>query len=826
MQQAEFKRLSLFAEGGRDKIVKDFTEKISTDILASTALLDLIKDPVFLMEEDHDSFRYIYANPAALLIVNRQELVGLRIEDVLPPEKSRQFIQYYQKVQFTKQSFEFTDITETDNNKFLGETMLNPIMAEDGECLYILAIVRDVTERESKKQDLQKTQRETEIERERLNSLVEHNGNAVFEFDEQKNFVSLNKMVTDNTGFSEEELIGKSILSLVVDSSREETLANFDKSLTGHAIDFETNIYTKEHQISTFQMNTIPIIVEEKVIGVYAIAKSINEQKKTERLLQESEQRYKSLFENHPHGILTFERNGNLLSINAGTEHITGYTLKELEAELFLSIILPEETEKVLHHFYKAIDEKHPEQYQLTFRHKNGRLVELQTMNIPIIVNKTLVGIHGIVTDITEINRAQKALTEAKKELEVFWENSTDPIFYIDTKGDILKVNPAFEETFGFTEEEMVTGKGTIIPQHMKSDQINIVERILKGETVNSHDTIRITKTGKSLNIISSYSPVRNATKEIIGATIIYKNVTELKVAEKELQKSQEKYKIITESMFDIVTMINLAGQVDYVSPAYENILGYPDHAFIGSPFTSNVHPEDAFDLKESITSLIDGGKPETIEVRYLHKEGHYIWMEVSPTPVLENEEVKQVFTISRDITERRRLQEKIAKMAFYDHLSGIPNRRTFDDELQKAIYQAHSSDKKVAVLMLDGHKFKLINDQFGHDAGDAVIKEMAIRLQSCVRPMGTAARLGGDEMGVVLPEIESMDVAENMAKQILKSYETPLSFNGVDIKIGVGIGISLYPDHSTNEKQLIKFADIALYEAKKRGRDTYRFYK
>nr|WP_316046450.1 PAS domain S-box protein [Planococcus glaciei] len=108
-----------------------------------------------------------------------------------------------------------------------------------------------------------------------------------------------------------------------------------------------------------------------------------------------------------------------------------------------------------------------------------------------------------------------------------------------------------------------------------------------------------------------------------------------------------------------------------------------------------NVHPEDAFDLMESVTSLVDGGKPATIEIRYLHQDGHYIWMEVSPTPVIENGQVKRLFTIARDITERKRLQDKIAKMAFYDHLSGIPNRRTFDDKLQKAIDQAKRSGKK-----------------------------------------------------------------------------------------------------------------------------------
>lgn len=806
--------------------MKHFPEKIKPAILASTALLDLLQDLVFLMEEDQGTFRYVYANPAAFATLSLQEtVIGSRIEDVMSLAQAHYIVRHYCKAQSTRKPVEFIQKIEAENGGRIGETTLTPIVDNDGQCRYILAIVRDVTDRERKKQDLQKTQKEMEIERRRLNSLVENNGNAVFEFDHHKNFLSINHMVTAVTGYSEQELLGQSVVSIVVDSYAEQTMANFEKALKGKPIEFETAIYTKNHKLALFHVNTIPIVLEEKLIGIYAIAKEITEQKKTERLLRESEQRYKSLFDNHPHGIFTFDQNGNLESGNAGGEAITGYSMEELHAKSFMAMIVPEDIEKLRYHFHKTIYEKQPERYEVTGRHKNGHLIDLQAMNIPILVNEQLVGIHGIVTNITEMNLAQKALIETKEELEVFWRNSTDPIFYIDTKGDILKVNPAFEETFEYTEEEMVTGKGTIIPPHMTSDQDHIVERILKGETVNSHDTLRMTKSGKPLNIISSYSPVQNTDKDIIGATIIYKNVTELKKAEKELQKSQEKYKIITESTFDIITLIDLSGLIEYVSPANKRMLGYPDHVYIGSPFTTNVHPEDAFDLMESVTSLIHGGEPATIEIRFLHQDGHYIWMEVSPTPVLVDGEVKQLFTIARDITERKRLQDKIAKMAFYDHLSGIPNRRTFDDKLQKAIQQAERSSKKVAVLMLDGRKFKQINDQFGHDAGDAVIQEMATRLQACIRPIDTAARLGGDEMGVVLPDIDSLEAAEDTAKRILQSYETPLLFNGHKIRLGAGIGISLYPDDTLNVKQLIKFADTALYEAKKSDQDEYRVY-
>ncbi|PSL40230.1 PAS domain S-box-containing protein/diguanylate cyclase (GGDEF)-like protein [Planomicrobium soli] len=550
--------------------MKYFSETVALDVLTSTALFDLIQDLVFLMEEEHETFRYIYANPAAFNILQLQEnIVGSPIENVMSPEQAEILIEHYREVQSTKKSVEFIQRIETENGEIVGETVLNPIVTEEGQCKYILAIVRDVTERE----------------------------------------------------------------------------------------------------------------------------------------------------------------------------------------------------------------------------------------------------------------RAKRALIETKEKLEVFWENATDPVFFINTEGEILKVNSAFEETFEYSEKEVLSRKGSIVPQNMKAAASTLVKKIMEGETVNSHETIRLTKSGNPLNIISSYTPVRNANRDIIGATIFYKNVTELKKAEKDLQKSQEKYKLITESAFDIITLIDPAGLIEYVSPSNEKILGYPDSAYIGNPFTTNVHPEDAFGLIETVTSLMEGDKPATIEVRFQHQDGQWIWMEVSPTPVLTDGNVTQVLTIARDITERKRLQDKIAKMAFFDHLSGIPNRRTFDNRLQAAIQQADRSGKKVAVLLMDGRKFKQINDRFGHDTGDAVIKEMAIRLQAAVRPVDTAARLGGDEMGVVLPELDSLDLAEETAKRILASYEEPFTFNGYDIKMGAGIGISLYPDHTANEKQLIKFADLALYEAKKVDRDEYIIY-
>ncbi|WP_040850965.1 PAS domain-containing protein [Planococcus halocryophilus] len=256
--------------------------------------------------------------------------------------------------------------------------------------------------------------------------------------------------------------------------------------------------------------------------------------------MQESEQRYQSLASNHPYGIFVFDENGHLQSGNIGTETITGYSAEELLETSFLSMIVANEIDKIKHHFYETLHKNRLERYEFACRHKNDQLLYLQATNIPIRLDGKLVGMHVVVTDITEMTYAKKSLNETKEKLEIFWENSAVPIFYIDANGDILKVNPAFEEMFEYTEEEMINKKGSIIPPGSKVDQMSILKGILQGETIKSHDTVRITKSGKLLNVISSYSPVRNEKKEIVGATIIYKNITELKRWEKSFRKAKK----------------------------------------------------------------------------------------------------------------------------------------------------------------------------------------------------------------------------------------------------------------------------------------------
>ncbi|MBB6447941.1 PAS domain S-box protein [Bacillus benzoevorans] len=677
--------------------MKHFIEKVGRDVLSLTSILDAIVDLVFLMKVDGDSFRYIFVNESAKKVLNTKDnILGKRLEEAAPKEVFRILAKKYRQARLTKKPLKFRETLKTANGEFYGETTLSPIIKEDGECSYVMAIVRDITERIQRERQLKETQKTLVKQQKRLHSLLENNGDAVIEFDREGNFVEVNKITAEVTGYQEYELLGTSFIPLIAEESLEDTMRYFERALSGSKEEFETII-----------------------------------------------------------------------------------------------------------------------------KHAEGQKIQVAVKNIPIIIDGVLDGVYCIAKDVTETKRIEEEIHKKTEEIEAFWTYTSDPIVFFNMKGEVERINPAFEKTFEFAEKEIIGPVKRIIPPEAMTEAEEIWERIGRGETIALSEVKRLTKSGAELTLLASYTPLHDKGGVLLGTTAFYKNITELKQTERELRKSQEKYRIVTENAFDVIKLINTSGIIEYVSPSNEEIIGYTPSEYIGKRFTEHLHPDDIQRLEKEFKKWIHSASPKTttVELQFLHKKGHYIWLEAVSTPVIEDGKVKQIVTITRDITGRKRLRERLAKLAFYDQLSGLPNRRIFYDRLHMAMKHAERNKKKAALMMIDGSKFKLVNDTYGHDAGDAVIQEMAKRIKAAVRKIDTVARLGGDEMAVILPDLSSQKEAENVKQRILKAFQKPLYFNGNVIQMNVDIGIALYPDHAAEQKQLIRLADQALYKVKESHR-------
>jgi diguanylate cyclase (GGDEF)-like protein len=177
------------------------------------------------------------------------------------------------------------------------------------------------------------------------------------------------------------------------------------------------------------------------------------------------------------------------------------------------------------------------------------------------------------------------------------------------------------------------------------------------------------------------------------------------------------------------------------------------------------------------------------------------------------------------DITVRKHYEAQIHKLAYHDALTGLPNRQLLWDRMNQGIAKTERSQSELAVLFLDLDKFKNVNDQLGHDIGDELLKQVAVRVSASVRESDTVARTGGDEFIIVLPEINQPQDAELVAQKILKALSSLTYVQGYELDVSASIGIAFYPLDGKNILDLMKKADMAMYTAKERGRNCYQVY-
>jgi diguanylate cyclase (GGDEF)-like protein/PAS domain S-box-containing protein len=186
----------------------------------------------------------------------------------------------------------------------------------------------------------------------------------------------------------------------------------------------------------------------------------------------------------------------------------------------------------------------------------------------------------------------------------------------------------------------------------------------------------------------------------------------------------------------------------------------------------------------------------------------------------------RMILLAIEDITERKKYEEKIQQMAFYDSLTGLPNRKLFSDRLGIVLAQAKRNKKKVGIVMLDLDNFKDVNDTLGHDVGDILLKTVAEWLSGTLRKSDTVARFGGDEFVLIFPDMKVIEEAIQVVQKIIDRFNKPFLIDTHQLVVTTSIGIAVYPNDGMDEKNLMKNADIAMYQAKQAGRARYQLYK
>jgi len=431
-------------------------------------------------------------------------------------------------------------------------------------------------------------------------------------------------------------------------------------------------------------------------------------------------------------------------------------------------------------------------------------------------------------------------LRELHATLDAALNSMTDAVFITDVNGKFLEFNQAFAVFHKFSSKEecapniddlrplvdVFYPNGDLAPLEARA-----VPRALSGETANNVEyKMQRKDTGETWIGSLGFSPVRSKEGNIIGTVVTARDITAQRKTEEALRASEDRYRTAFQTSLDAIAISRMSdGAFLDVNQAFLEEFGFSREEVLGKSALDLGMWVDPHQQQELLEKLQESAHCRDFELLFKKKGGQVCWGLVSASTIGINGE-SCVLTVIRDITKARLAEEEIRSLAFFDPLTGLANRRLLMERLSKSIVFSNRSHRKRALLFVDLDDFKTLNDTMGHQTGDLMLQEVALRLTHCVRAADTVGRLGGDEFVVLLEDLsesaqEAATDAQAIAEKILASVSQIYLLEAHECNITCSIGITVFGDKHEDIDEVFRQADIAMYGAKTAGRNTMRFF-
>jgi len=538
-------------------------------------------------------------------------------------------------------------------------------------------------------------------------------------------------------------------------------------------------------------------------------------------------------------GYWKVDQSGYIVEVNDVYCHTTGYARDEIIGAHVSRFEAIEQTPEAVAAHIQLVVERGSDRFITRHRHRDGHLVDIEVTASFIAETNYLI---VFLRDVTERKQAEEQSAKAAEDLRIaaIAFETQAAIVITDSTPKILRVNRAFEEITGYTAAEAIGQNPRILsaPEIRKSKAFYEemwADLLSKGKW--SGEVLDKRKNGaiypKWLTITAVAAPDGTLT-HYVGS---FFDITERRKAEQALRNSRENLDRLLNSMAEGMYGVDTDGNCTFVNQSFLKMLGYQnDNEVLGKHMHELIHhshadgsPHPANECKAYGAYRLNQSINVFDEV-FWRKDGVAIPVEYWSHPIMVGDVVTGAIVTFVDITERKKAEEDINRLAFYDPLTNLPNRRLLQDRLQQAMAVSTRSGRHGALLFLDLDHFKTINDTQGHTMGDLLLIEVARRLQSCVREGDSVARLGGDEFVVVLEELslqpdEAATQTELVAEKIRSELGQPYMLESYEGHITPSIGITLYSGHLESVEDLLMHVDIAMYQAKAAGRNAIRFF-
>lgn len=442
------------------------------------------------------------------------------------------------------------------------------------------------------------------------------------------------------------------------------------------------------------------------------------------------------------------------------------------------------------------------------------------------------VSMAGVCWDVSEKRLAQRALADSEARYRQMVETAEEGVWQFDAEGRTTFVNAKMAQMLGCGPEQIY---GRSLYDFMPSDDqqaaTEILERLRGGIRGQQDCRLRRPDGGQVWALVST-SPIilpdgdGDGDGDYGGALAMVTDITERKNTELALRDSKNRLRTLIDAEPECVKLVDADGVIRLINKAGQEMLEADDtDQVVGREILPFVAPE----YREAYTELqrrVMSGHSGHLQFEIVGLRGARRWMDSHAVPLHhENDGKITLLSVTRDITAQKHSEERIHSLAYYDPVTGLPNRALLFDRLQRALIDATRRPRMVGVVVLDLDRFKNVNDSLGHESGDMLLQAVAERLTGLVRQVDTVARLGGDEITIILPDIRTEDDIVAVAEKIRQSLLDPFAIGERQLIVTASLGVAVYPRDGKNVQELLRNADVAMYRAKELGRNMLQKY-
>jgi len=645
-------------------------------------------------------------------------------------------------------------------------------------------------------------------------ALIRQNTSAILFLNEYGHIIDCNESASKLFGYSQKELSELEFHHLFSRKTVAALLEKFNSAKKGQSMYGSATASHKDDYTFQIDIQLEPNVENNRVKSVMLTATDKRSQQRLDELsLMEELELFRHMVELSPKGMV-IHQHGIIKYANSSA-------LKTLQEDELIGL----DIFSFIHEDYRPLSAKRALEIEkgnkldfvemkMTLRNNKDIFVDIG--GSPILFNGQNMRL-AMFRDVTSRKVIEQNLRESEERYQKLVEMSPDPVMVL-MAGKIKYINAAGVAAFGFKAYADMIGT-TLFDYITEQDQYGLIDKVnrllqeeeytieLIEQTMLRRDGSSFVAEGKAMGIYFEDRP---------AIQIVFRDITIQKKLEQALKRSEEKYRLIAENMTDLVSIMDEDGVFSYLSPSYLQVLGYEPEALEGTSLFKLAHPDDLMSNMVSFSEMIDSSETKTVEYRHKHMYKGWIWVEAKGTPFYDEEKQDwRILVVTRDIEKRKQLQDKLNELAYYDELTGLAKRTLFIEQVNRSLKESKLIIRKLALIYMDLDKFKVVNDTFGHAAGDELLKQFAGRVQSCLRDSDVMARQSGDEFTILVSDIKDENVVENIVKRISQSLERPFQIGSHRLMITASLGVATFPRDGETYQELLHHADKEMYRQK-----------